>query len=498
VVSAYQPLHGPPYNPSSVYRSYSTGMINAYGVQNPFIGGIVGRLFVSHINRCFFDIETSEVSVVVGNNNGGTVALSHGIPSWSMKLKHTYNMYDWDMENIWDISPNFNHGYPLLRGLYDTYIFVDFIADPMEGNVPLEVYFTDLSVGAVSWSWDFDSDGVIDSTEQNPIFIYEESGTYTVTLTINDGENSITKEDYIVVLQPAIADFTAEITQGNAPLEVQFMDMSVGAVSWSWDFGVANDGNRSSLHKLEANVTFQYGYSTEQNPTFIYEEPGTYTVTLTINDGEDSITKEDYIVVVQPAIADFTAEITQGNAPLEVQFMDMSVGAVSWEWDFGVANDGNRSSLHKLEANVTFQYGYSTEQNPIFIYEEPGTYTVTLTINDGESIITKENFIEATLNDMEGESLPLVTQLKNNFPNPFNPETTISFSLKTAGHVRLEIFNVRGQKVKVLVNDFKEIGSHSVVWNGTDDIGQSVGSGMYFYLMSTDGYSGVKRMILLK
>ena len=96
------------------------------------------------------------------------------------------------------------------------------------------------------------------------------------------------------------------------------------------------------------------------------------------------------------------------------------------------------------------------------------------------------------------------TELLSNYPNPFNPETTIRFSVTampaTAGlhQVSIDIFNVKGQKVRTLVNDHMPAGEHSVVWNGRDDGGVQVGSGIYFYRMTSGGYSTTKKMVLLK
>ncbi len=87
-----------------------------------------------------------------------------------------------------------------------------------------------------------------------------------------------------------------------------------------------------------------------------------------------------------------------------------------------------------------------------------------------------------------------------NFPNPFNPSTTISFSLtaKDAKNTKLEIYNLKGQKVKTLVNEELSAGKHSVVWNGTDDSDKSVSSGIYFYKMRAGSYTSTKKMILMK
>jgi len=93
---------------------------------------------------------------------------------------------------------------------------------------------------------------------------------------------------------------------------------------------------------------------------------------------------------------------------------------------------------------------------------------------------------------------PAVTTLAGNYPNPFNPTTIIAFDMARSGHVSVEVFNIRGQKVRVLVSDVLGAGRHSVVWNGDDATGRSVGSGVYFYRMSVPGYTSVKKMLLMK
>ena len=79
-----------------------------------------------------------------------------------------------------------------------------------------------------------------------------------------------------------------------------------------------------------------------------------------------------------------------------------------------------------------------------------------------------------------------------------SPETTISFVLKDAGDVKLEIYNIIGQKVKTLVNEHREAGTHSVVWKGTDDNHRHVSSGVYLYKMRNGKFSSTKKMILMK
>ncbi|MBK7190347.1 MAG: T9SS type A sorting domain-containing protein [bacterium] len=88
--------------------------------------------------------------------------------------------------------------------------------------------------------------------------------------------------------------------------------------------------------------------------------------------------------------------------------------------------------------------------------------------------------------------------LRQNAPNPFNPSTTISFTLAEGGPTELQVFNVRGQNVRKLVAGGLEAGDHSVTWDGRDDSGARVPSGVYFYKLTSGSFEGLQRMVLLK
>ena len=88
--------------------------------------------------------------------------------------------------------------------------------------------------------------------------------------------------------------------------------------------------------------------------------------------------------------------------------------------------------------------------------------------------------------------------LFQNAPNPFNPETTIRFSLGTAGRAEMIVFNVVGQRVRTLIDGDLDAGTHNVRWDGTDDNGRSVASGLYFYRLTSDNFTETKKMALLK
>ncbi|MBW6513229.1 MAG: carboxypeptidase regulatory-like domain-containing protein [Candidatus Syntrophosphaera sp.] len=91
-----------------------------------------------------------------------------------------------------------------------------------------------------------------------------------------------------------------------------------------------------------------------------------------------------------------------------------------------------------------------------------------------------------------------VTALHGNYPNPFNPETTVTYSLKEASRATLQVFNLKGQLVATLVDAWQEVGNHSILWQGLDHSGEPVSSGIYQLRMSAGGYRSTKKMILLK
>lgn len=91
----------------------------------------------------------------------------------------------------------------------------------------------------------------------------------------------------------------------------------------------------------------------------------------------------------------------------------------------------------------------------------------------------------------------LELSLSQNFPNPFNPSTTITFDMKQKGIVTLRVYDVAGRLVRTLFNGVKDAGSHSIPWDGMNDQGTPVASGIYFYEMETRGFSAARKMVVL-
>ncbi|WP_050799641.1 PKD domain-containing protein [Thiocapsa marina] len=245
-----------------------------------------------------------------------------------------------------------------------------FAVNADSGHAPFNVQFSDQSSGTIdSWQWDF-GDGTT-STERSPSHLYLTAGSYVAKLRVT-GPGGVSAQaaqsSITVTIAPPSAAFTANATSGVAPMVVVFNDASSGDVSaCEWNFG---DG----------------GTSTGASAAWTYRNPGTYSVVLKVTGagGSDTVTKTNLITVDGPApVADFAAAGRTGNGPLSVSFQDLSTNEITdVRWDFG---DGSSS----------------TERAPTHVYEEAGTYDVSLTVTGpyGTDTESKIAFVEVTPED---------------------------------------------------------------------------------------------------
>jgi len=128
---------------------------------------------------------------------------------------------------------------------------------------------------------------------------------------------------------------------------------------------------------------------------------------------------------------------------------------------------------------------------------DPGNYIYEVTALYGEyesDPATGEIEVTSADNDL----LPDVTALLDNYPNPFNPETVINYQLAEAGVMNLQIYNIKGQSIRTLINKKLEPGRYNTIWDGKDDKGGDVSSGIYYYRMKSGNYSSCRKMILMK
>ncbi|MFK8101341.1 MAG: PKD domain-containing protein [Saprospiraceae bacterium] len=248
------------------------------------------------------------------------------------------------------------------------------------------IEFENNSVNTFGHVWDF-GDGST-STLNDPAHIYDTPGTYTVTLTgmsnFNQCPASFTSE--VTVLGLPTSSFEPSTTYGCAPLTIDFENNSQGANFYEWNFG---DGNSSTLF----------------SPTHTFLEPGEYVVTLFATDVNGCVKDTNvFNIIVQTIPAanfDFN-RLDQCGLPAEINFNNLSSGAIGFSWDFG---DGTTSSLN----------------NPTHIFQNSGTYEVKLIATNQfnctdtsiqELIIHPSPMAEFDVENQEG-CAPLVARFNN-------------------------------------------------------------------------------------
>ncbi len=280
----------------------------------------------------------------------------------------------------------------------------DFTATPNSGSAPLDVTFADASTGGpTSWAWDFDNNGTVDSTVQNPgVHQYATGGTFTAKLTASNvyGSSSTTKQ--ITVTGPPTADFSGTPLFLNPNQSVAFTDLTTGQgpFTYAWDFGDS-------------------GTSPAQNPTHPYTAVGAYTVALTVTNGAgpNTATKNAYIHVGDAPTAAFAANPDSGNAPLTVNFSNTSsgTGPLSYAWDFdnnGSVDDTTASPSHVFAAGsytvkltVSSSYGTDSVTHPVTATGGGGG-TITLNpVADAivtDSSVNKNDGVGALIRTREG------------------------------------------------------------------------------------------------
>ncbi len=264
-----------------------------------------------------------------------------------------------------------------------------------------------------------------------------------------------------------VANFSTTSAAGCAPLPVGFTDLSTGTgiSTWVWDFG---DGGTSAL----------------QHAVHLYNAAGTYTVRLIVSGGSCSDTLVvSGLVTVQPPepVGAFTGTPTTGEVPLAVALTDQSAPVPSsWNWDFG---DGNSSS----------------QQHPSHTYQLPGTYDVTLIASNacGADTLVRAAYIvvdpSTTSVLFESAGRGIATWV---WPNPCGPATQVFFRLERETPVEIVVYDVAGRPVRHLTSRAFGAGAHALPFDGTDDRGRRLASGLYIYRFVAAGRVETRKLVV--
>ncbi|MDP8200676.1 MAG: T9SS type A sorting domain-containing protein [Candidatus Tenebribacter burtonii] len=280
----------------------------------------------------------------------------------------------------------------------------------------------------------------------------------------------------------------------------------------SWEPPETADDNRELLgYIVYLNVDF-ITYTTDEyyqydTSSLIFEQPYVAGVTAVYDEGESTSEIRFFIYqMTNPQINIFPEEINVYLEPEELTYENLTV-----------SNPGSDVLFFEIEVNylsgdswilLDTSYMYSLEageSNNISVpISSAGleniTYTAELIFenNTGPDVIVPITMVVTNTLFVTLEIIPEELNLIN-YPNPFNPSTTIEFSIQNDSKIELAIFNLKGQKIKTLTRNEYTKEAHSIIWNGDDDKSNSVSSGVYLYKLIINGeIEAVNKCILLK
>ena len=319
-----------------------------------------------------FDYELDELEITFENNSIGTDLFyiwEFGDGNFSTQEEPAH-IYDAPGTYVIELDIENDCGFDVIE---ETIFIYDqpealFTSDTQIGCFNSAIEFSDESYGNIeNRLWTFPGGSPGSATDENPVVSYFTPGVYDVILQVSnpEGTSTITEVSYVTILEEPTAGFTHSASNTT----VTFTNSSTNATIYSWEFG---DGLTS----------------TDENPVHTYAAPGSYNVTLNIDNGCGFDVFEQIIVVYDQPNASFVSTATTGCANITVQFNDNSYGNI-------------------VTRNWTFPGGTpatSTDVNPTISYAAPGIYDVTLEVINpaGQSSVTESSYVSITAQPTAG------------------------------------------------------------------------------------------------
>jgi hypothetical protein len=175
-----------------------------------------------------------------------------------------------------------------------------------------------------------------------------------------------------------------------------------------------------------------------------------------------------------------------------IVWADQDTAQIGLHATFALSASGERIILSNKDLTVIDSVSFGAQiKNKTMARKPNGT---------GNFVLSSPTFgySNTPLSSNETEYQPAGYRLDQNYPNPFNPTTTITYSLAQARKVNLTIYNMLGEAVITLTNEFQSAGIYKVQWNGMNSLMAQIPSGIYFYKLTTNSFSQIRKMILLK
>ena len=430
--------------------------------------------------------------------------------------------------------PFFDEDTILITPLPDDYIGIRFHAEPREGETPLQVQFSDHSYAAPpleNWNWDIDSDGEVDLNGPTPIGTYTSPGIYSVSVNVDNSNRSSDhmEEDMIHVHDPGE---TGLFFNGRTSYSISDTAMNLnpqnalGVTAWIYPLGWGSDqvygggiiSKGAFWFSISKNATSQ-----DQHTLFLqlFHESGPPSYhQASIN----AIWLDNWMHVAMSYDANSSeVKMYVNGSPVEVTSVgsgsgplaDMSMNPIT------IGSIENTRSFHGVLDEVSlWEVVLDESAVQTIMYQGINAAGVGLLaawdMNQGTGSIVEDlvgdadiqlsettwsmgtNHVFTSYDGSDKFSLPESQLLLNVYPNPFNPTTTIIYSLPEQSSVKLTVFDIRGQEIMNLQDEVKSQGNYEFQWNGVDQSGTQVSTGVYLCRLQAGGHSKTIKMVYLR
>lgn len=363
-----------------------------------------------------------------------------------------------------------------------------FSADTTQGFHPVAVQFTNDSVGyGLSYDWDF-GDGSVHSSEEHPQHIYELAGDHTATLITMNAVNADTASlDFVIMAEePTIVGIHDVPDDQGGWVYVDFYHSVYDTTSLS----------RSEMYTIQRQDAGQWVSIAYAGA---YGEHYYTALAPTQGDGEENWLTDFRIIGhmdegnwVSPVVSGFSLDNVEPAAPDNVVWLaPMHLG-----WDRSPAHD---LAYYRIYGSTTSIFDdaavcATTIATDIIVDPDDGDWFFVTAVDDADLESDPSEPLTATgVPDQAA-----ILDLRNAYPNPFNPSTRIEYSLPAAGHAYLAIYDLAGRRVRVLVNGVAPAGRAAAIWKGIDQADKRVASGIYFSRLVFEDRVLTGRLVLLK
>ncbi len=418
---------------------------------------------------------------------------------------------------------------------FSTALNAAFQSDETIGISPFTVNFEDYSTATdttsiVSWAWDFDNDGTIDSQDENPSWTYTSQGDYTVTLTVSDGVNQYTRtldnyihtvtktSDILVVNGIEYATYPAEMESFYSS-SACFGDHQVDV----WDvfgdqgFDYTSNPNIQAVdlfkHAIPTSLLMQYQkviwignnyggdldyYNAAQVMDYV-ALGGNFLLATRQGTNFFSVPLKNYC-----GITSITGDLTLDTLrAMDQNLVNIgSTGAGTNTLVNFVTLDSSSEAIPIFDDNAATPYvaGFRLNKDSagVFIYIAGRPYRLDNAASYADYNYMIDNWMISTFpTGVKSEDNSVTTadnyRLEQNYPNPFNPSTRIAYTLQKPGFVSLKVYDILGREVAALVNGYQQANNYTVNF----DAGR-LASGIYLYKLKTGDFVQTKKMLLLK